>query len=1636
MKRAYHIVLRSLDILSQKGNLLFKLFFLLGLCLPVFTFAQYNVNFDGGSENKGSYASGTVTLSGISWTLTDALTGSLANDYYNGVRSARLRGYGTSEMYMNADKADGIGTVSFTYRRYGSDAASTYVVEYSTNSGSSWTQIGSSISSPASITAFSEAVNVTGNVRLRIRCTSGGSSNKRMNIDDILITDYTSGPTINVSPTSLTGFSTVSGNASTSQSYALSGANLTPSSGNITVTAPTDFEVSTDNSSFSNSLNVAYSGGALSSTTIYVRIKSSAGAGTPSGNVSNAGGGASVANVAVDGTVTGPIVPPSVVVNKYDHINDIVELLVITNNLDMRSLVVKDFSSSNANDNGGNSTFASTGTGGTLWSSVPSGTLIILRADASSADVSHADGNYTIDVGALNTTYFSGSPSAMNPSSNDMIMIKSGSETGTSGSKHVLAGGSAGTQYTATTEGYKQRLSGTSSGFVYVSNSNSNLADYDLDAQVATQSGSITFGSYNTSGNRTYICNLRGGNSEPTSDATAINFSSLTSSSLTVSWANPVSGGGARRIVVARATSTSAVAPTDGVDYNASTVFSSPASPNGTTGSGNVVVYDGTGTSVNVTNLAANTNYTFTIYEYNGSDFCTNYKVTGASSSISTLTGGNSTVNFVTPFSSTVSEGVGTVTLTLSITNPSPIAATTVDVVRTGGTGSAADINNYSTTTVTFPANSSANQTLTLTITDDSDFESTESIIFTLQNASGGQGTPTVGVNNQYTLNIDDNDIPNIVINEIHYNPSSSQGSDSDYEFVELHNGESSTVDISGYTFAQGITYTFPGGTTIDPGEYIIVAVNSASYTGNGYDVYQWTTGALSNGGETVELQNPGGATVDIVTYGTSSPWPSSADGGGPTLELISPELDNSNGSNWQASYVPNGTPGATNSSPVLVYYSRATGTHSASIWSNTPTGPAGPAIFDENTSFVIQNGHTVTLNSSGTNLKNLTVDAGGTLLASTNNSNPTYFDIYGDLVCNGTIGGATNGIGFDFEGTSQVVSGVGSMIVTRLRKDDSDNNSTTVYLNKDITLVYGGTCIYNNQTGTNFHVVIGSGFTIDVDGSNGSNGDVSIDDTDGINSGIEKGGSITVMGNLNIGGTLYARSDNTSLTCGIRVGGGGRIVTNYATVNVDGTGFTSFWIQPAGVVEINEELHVTGGTLNAGNGNGLIINNNASVMHGVGTTNGGGSVTGNVTVKRNGSSGSNYNFWSAPVNNPGTGILGGTIFRYNPEWGTADPSDDNPADPGWYYATSGSMQNGVGYAAQGAGNVSFVGPLNDGSISVPVYSYPSPNVSYNLVGNPYASAISINSFLTANSGTIQGVVYLWDDDNSGGSGWASNDYATHNGVGGVAGGGGNTPTGNIASGQGFKVNALGNGNITFTNAMRNANNSQFFALGDNGKAWFSIVNEMNYFNQTLIGFMEDATEGEDWFYDAEKIRNFTYLSLYSYLDDQPLAIQGLPQLTGSRVVPIGLASGVEGNVTFRLDSTHNMAGVDIILEDRYFGEFHDLSTGEYIFLSGETEYTDRFFLHFSESVVTDVEEVVGEEINIFTYEEQLYINTGNTSQLELTLINSLGQVVFTKEMNSSGITSVDISSLANGTYVARVIAGNAVKSEKVVINK
>ncbi len=140
-----------------------------------------------------------------------------------------------------------------------------------------------------------------------------------------------------------------------------------------------------------------------------------------------------------------------------------------------------------------------------------------------------------------------------------------------------------------------------------------------------------------------------------------------------------------------------------------------------------------------------------------------------------------------------------------------------------------------------------------------------------------------------------------IVINEIMAHPPSGQR---DGEFIELRNKGASAVNVGGWRLDDDVDFTIPANTTIAAGGYLVLAANAAVLNANygGLTALGNWDGSLSNSGSRVQLKDAFGNLVDEVDYRFGGEWPELADGEGSSLELVSPDADNSIGSSWRDS--------------------------------------------------------------------------------------------------------------------------------------------------------------------------------------------------------------------------------------------------------------------------------------------------------------------------------------------------------------------------------------------------------------------------------------------------------------------------------------------------------------------------------------------------------------------------------------------------------------------------------------------------------------------------------------------------------------------------------------------------------------
>lgn len=458
------------------------------------------------------------------------------------------------------------------------------------------------------------------------------------------------------------------------------------------------------------------------------------------------------------------------------------------------------------------------------------------------------------------------------------------------------------------------------------------------------------------------------------------------------------------------------------------------------------------------------------------------------------------------------------------------------------------------------------------------------------------------------------------------------------------------------------------------------------------------------------------------------------------------------------------------------------------------------------------------------------------------------------------------------------------------------------------------------------------------------------------------------------------------------------------------------------------------------------------------------------------------YTYWSSPVS-------GQTIADAFPNtdsnrrfWfntanyydGNGDGVDDDGND--WVIAPGSSvMTPGVGYIATSSrlgpypstDIVTFSGYFNTGNISRNIVYNATNASSWNLIGNPYPSALDFDAFYAANSDIINGVAYFWShhspplSTNPGNQAlnFSQDDYAMYvTGVGaGIAGASGVIPTQYIPSCQGFFVVGLATRNAVFTNAMRKAdgaNNSQFFKDSNSkkndekNKLWINLTSDNGVFNQILTAYVDGATNEDDGLsYDAPRILANNYAAaLYSQIEHSPkkFAVQGkdVTSLDANETIRLGFATNISAETVYTLSIaqlqgdflTHNT----IYLRDNLLDKVHNLSEADYIFTSEVGEFNDRFVVIFnnpSESIDDLVAETNTLKIIEVSDDQVTFMVYNNVTIKSVSIFDVMGRELYRFKGNSSEETYL-LTNLKNSIYIARVELSNGTFITKKAIKK
>jgi hypothetical protein len=440
------------------------------------------------------------------------------------------------------------------------------------------------------------------------------------------------------------------------------------------------------------------------------------------------------------------------------------------------------------------------------------------------------------------------------------------------------------------------------------------------------------------------------------------------------------------------------------------------------------------------------------------------------------------------------------------------------------------------------------------------------------------------------------------------------------------------------------------------------------------------------------------------------------------------------------------------------------------------------------------------------------------------------------------------------------------------------------------------------------------------------------------------------------------------------------------------------------------------------------------------------------------------YTYWSSPV----TLASGYTLKKLSPN---TDPGKYYRYDPvsGWISIPNGalSMTPAVGYIVRApetnsstVGSVysaSFVGIPNNGDID-----FATVDNKFNLIGNPYPSSVDAAAFIKKNTGNMTGALYFWthntlpantNPDMVNRYYYTSDDYATINLTGTVAGGkaattdksGTGVPNGKIGSGQGFFVRGLTTVPLKFTNEMRlGESNGQFFKTTSSdpevGRIWLNFTNEQGAFKQTLIGYLDEATNDFDNNYDAATFNGNTFVDFYSVNDTKKLTIQGraLP-FENTDKVPLGYRSTIAGNFTISIDHVEGLLNEQpIFLEDKTTGIIHDLRTSDYTFTTEIGTFTERLVLRYKtdKTLGTGDFENIEDGILLSVKNKVINIMSSKENIKEVSVFDIVGKMLYTKK--KVGGNELQIQNLQSGNQVLLVkitLENDFTVSKKIIFN-
>lgn len=1146
----------------------------------------------------------------------------------------------------------------------------------------------------------------------------------------------------------------------------------------------------------------------------------------------------------------------------------------------------------------------------------------------------------------------------------------------------------------------------------------STKGDYQLKSSTRFVKWTFTKGTSNMTMDDVSITKLASTCTAPSTQASAF---TATPGDITANMAQPSwtrGNGTAGVLVVAREGSAVNADPVSGTSYTANATFGSGAQ----IGTGNYVVYNGTGTTDIFSGLTPNTVYHFGLYEYNTTDTCYNTtELTGnltTKSNAPTVAAATSVTSsgFTANWSAPSGQGSATYTYTLQYSNDNTFTTGVTEITGISSATLSQSISGLIASTNYYYRVKAVNAG------GDSDWSGT-------QTATTTAALPIINIKGNSTTIVDGDNTPSTT-DHTDFGSITAGGSVTRTFTIENTGSADLHLDPTPIVFAgagTGYSITQPLQLTLAPAA---TTTFSIEFTSNTLGTYTETVMVGSDASNT----NTYSFDIKIVVADPSAyTFRSKASG------------------NWNAT-------------------STWEMSSDMSAWSDAIVVPSsGSNVF-------IQSDHTVTL-TQNESCKDLHIARGNAtpntakgiieLDAFTLNVNGKLRTYYANV---GSVPGTSYTSGFNsypFTATTGKVSIVGDSRDLTLSGEwgATINTPATGIFPLEINLNTGQTVNLNTAIKvTSLAITAGTlnvngNFAIGLDNGTTGQGDVTIASgatlrsaaTDNVlqRSASNRAGTLNLNGtlvltgaspeismntlNLSNGTVEYAQSGSTNLLTATNSGAtpntyGGLTISNTASVTQTLPSVT------ASNLTVNSGASFTIGAnaitvITSANNNGTItVSDNGNFVQQLGSTYAG---LGTLTLSKNSTSTTNiFDLWSSPVASQGMDdifVTDGSLVR---EYLTATDT---------YAAVSPTAAFGKGYAVRGTGTdvvANFTGTPNNGTNTFTLNNtLSSPgNNRYNLVGNPYPSNFNLITFYNANLGDgsttgIDPTMYFYN------SSAVTDKWGTFNATAGGTWARANAATTetSVKPGQAFFVSARSaSTTVSFDNSMRNAAAAVFVNKAatstTEGKYWLELTTPNNNTTGFAVTYGYGASNNYD-LYDSKTMSTGTD-AFYTYLGTEKLAIQGRDYFVSTDVVTLGNKHSVAGQYTISLADKIGLFtnGQPIYLHDKHLGTYTDLQTSNYIFTTSALEQQDRFDIVYQTQALGTSENVKA-ETKVYR-DGEFFVVEATEKITSIEVYDASGRLVLTQQPNRN---NARILLSAKGMYVINIKTVKTETSKKVI---